>query len=287
VCKEQIANSEYQRGTNVLLQRKRKGEEFAHYLSSDPDMGPAVSMLLFQPPPPSYTDETDQNGRFFRLETSRNQTIGAFFIDAGESHTILFSHGNAEDIGLIYSWFCEVSTVLSVNVMSYDYTGYGINQAEPSEEDVFADSEAAFEYLTVTRGIPPSRIILWGRSLGSGPTCYLAKRQSDLEKPVSGVILSSALLSAYRVAFHFRFSLPGDRFCNADVVQHIKSPVLVIHGTNDEIVPFWHGQELLMAVDKKFRFKPYWVENAGHNNVEAVNTKEFFQHLCLFLDAVS
>jgi fermentation-respiration switch protein FrsA (DUF1100 family) len=248
-------------------------------------MGPAVSLLLFQPPTPSYSADGDE--RFFRLVTAREQTIGAFLIDAGESHTVLFSHGNAEDIGLIYGWFREVSRILRVNVMSYDFTGYGINRSEPSEEDVYADAQAALQYLTVIRGVPPSRIVLWGRSLGSGPTCFLAKRQSDLGKPVCGVILSSPLLSAYRVAFNFRFSLPGDRFCNTDIVGDIRSPVLVIHGTKDEIVPFWHGQELYLGVDKRFRFTPYWVESAGHNNCETLDSKQFFIRLCAFLDAVA
>jgi len=94
-------------------------------------------------------------------------------------------------------------------------------------------------------------------------------------------------MSAYRVALHFRFSLYGDKFCNIDNVPHMKSQTIILHGTHDEIVPFWHGQELHMAVEKKYRFRPYWAQNAGHNNIEAQDTKTFFKRLGHFLDAIS
>jgi len=61
-------------------------------------------------------------------------------------------------------------------------------------------------------------------------------------------------MSAYRVAFHFRFSFPGDKFCNIDRVSKIDSPTMILHGTHDEIVPFWHGQELFLATKESSRF---------------------------------
>lgn len=142
------------------------------------------------------------------------------------------------------------------------------------------------EYLTVIRGIPPSKIILWGRSLGSGPSCHLGKKYSDLGTPVGGIILQSPLMSAYRVAFHFRYSLFGDKFCNIDLIGSVLSPVFIMHGTHDEIVPFWHGQELYLSVEKKFRAKPYWVEEAGHNNIEVQDTAKFFQRVAQFVNTV-
>lgn len=94
-------------------------------------MGAAMSALLFQPPDSSYRSN---DSRFFQLSTTRGQRIHAFFIDREESHTVLFSHGNAEDIGLVWGWFREVARELKVNVMAYDYTGYGPTEEEPSEE---------------------------------------------------------------------------------------------------------------------------------------------------------
>lgn len=120
-------------------------------------MGKAISGLLFQPPsPPSYRNTPN----YFWLYTKRKQKISAFFLDRNAKTTILFSHGNAEDIGMVYDWFREMARVLDVNVMAYDYTGYGLNTSEPCEEDCYADIEAAFGYLTDVVNISPQDIVL-------------------------------------------------------------------------------------------------------------------------------
>ncbi|TMW66230.1 hypothetical protein Poli38472_003995 [Pythium oligandrum] len=246
-------------------------------------MGATLSALVFQPPPPSY----GFTRRYFLLATSKHHRIPAFYIEQERAeYTILFSHGNAEDLGMIFDWFREVARRLHVNVMAYDYSGYGISDGEPSEEAVYADVEAAFAYLVNVKKTPPSKIILYGRSLGSGPTTHIAVRQSHMKQPVAGVILQSPLLSIYRVAFNFRFTIPGDWFCNIDIIDQVESPVTIIHGTRDEVVPFWHGEGLFEQCRQEWRCKPLWVTDAGHNNVEAflcANGDEFFAHLIEFV----
>ena len=153
--------------------------------------------------------------------------------------------------------------------MAYDYTGYGLSSGEePSEEAVFADAEAALEYLVSVVNMPHHNIVLYGRSLGGGPSTYLAQKMSLAGSPPRGLVLQSPFLSAYRVAFHFRFSMPGDQFCNIDRIGDVLCPVYVIHGTNDEVVPFWNGQELFLGVREEFRYPAFWVKDAGHNNIE-------------------
>jgi len=247
-------------------------------------MGASIDKLLFQAPSPSYS-ETDE--RFMHLLTRRGKNISSFFINNSEVYTILFSHGNAEDLGLIYGWFKQVGRILRVNVFSYDYTGYGHNKSKPSEEDCYADIDAAMDYLTNIAGIPPSKVILWGRSLGTGPSCYLASKQSGLGDPVCGLILQSPLMSAFRVALHFRWTLMGDQFANIDILPDVRCPVFIIHGTQDEVVPFWHGQELYLAVHKEHRYPPYWVQDGGHNNVEMIDPQKFFAQVTQFLDVVT
>lgn len=129
-----------------------------------------------------------------------------------------------------------------MNVLVYDYAGYGISRGEASERSCYEDIEAAFEYLRRERKFQPSEIILYGRSLGSGPTCFLAEKYSKAGAPFAGVILQCPILSVYRVALDFRFSLPGDIFCNIDRIATIDSPLTIIHGTRDEVVPFRHGE---------------------------------------------
>ena len=231
-------------------------------------MGSVVTKILFQPPrPASYTTTP----HFFWLYTKLQFKIPGFYIahnPSPDAVTLLFSHGNAEDLGMIYDWFREVARILNVNVMSYDYTGYGLSDGEPAEERVYADIDAAFEYLTQVVNLRPNQIILYGRSLGGGPSTYMAQKMSLAGTPVRGVVLQSPFLSAYRVAFHFRYSMLGDKFCNVDRMGEITCPVFLIHGTNDEVVPFWNGQELYLAVQEEFRYRPFWVHDAGHNNIE-------------------
>jgi len=182
-------------------------------------MGDMISSLLFQPPPPTYLHPS----RHFWLNTETGSRIPAFFIERPSAQiTILFSHGNAEDLGMIYDWFNDLARVLRVNIMAYDYTGYGKSTGTPHEEKCYADIEAAFRYLLEVRRLQPEQIVLYGRSLGSGPSCYLASKSALEGRSVAGVILQSPLCSAYRVAFNFRFTMVGDKFPNIDYAPHIR-----------------------------------------------------------------
>lgn len=247
-------------------------------------MGDMISSLLFQPPPQTYLHPS----RHFWLNTDTGSRIPAFFIERPSAQiTILFSHGNAEDLGMIYDWFNDLARVLRVNIMAYDYTGYGKSSGSaPHEEKCYSDIEAAFAYLLEVRRLQPEQIVLYGRSLGSGPSCYLASKTAMEGRSVGGVILQSPLCSAYRVAFNFRFTIFGDKFPNIDYAPHIRCPVFIVHGTQDEVVPFWHGQELFLALAQPWRAKPFWVEGAGHNNIEALlrPTGMFVDRLIEFLD---
>jgi pimeloyl-ACP methyl ester carboxylesterase len=216
-------------------------------------MGDAISSLLFQPPPATYLHPS----RHFWLDTSNGNRIPAFFIERPNAAvTILFSHGNAEDLGMIYDWFSDLARVLRVNILAYDYTGYGKSTGTPSEENCYSDIEAAYHYLTEVRHIRPEQIVLYGRSLGSGPSCYLATKTAQQGRGVGGLILQSPLLSAYRVAFNFRFTMVGDKFANVDYAPRIACPVFIVHGTQDEVVPFWHGENLFLALPQQWRAKP-------------------------------
>jgi pimeloyl-ACP methyl ester carboxylesterase len=247
-------------------------------------MGDLISSLLFQPPPPTYLHPS----RHFWLTTAYKTRIPAFFIERPNAKvTILFSHGNAEDLGMIYDWFNDLARVLRVNIMAYDYSGYGKSTGNvPCEEYVYSDIEAAYKYLLEVKRLQPEEIVLYGRSLGSGPSCYLAQKTAKEGRSVAGVILQSPLLSAFRVAFNFRFTMVWDKFPNVDYAPFIRCPVFIVHGTQDEVVPFWHGEELFLALEQCWRAKPFWVEGAGHNNIEALlrPSGAFVDKLIEFLD---
>jgi fermentation-respiration switch protein FrsA (DUF1100 family) len=251
-------------------------------------MGSKLSALVFQPPPTNrYARSNGKKRRHHvTLTGKKGESVSAFYIDRKSKLTFLFSHGNAEDLEVIYEWFCEFSKEIHVNVFAYDYEGYGqsVSGQEPddipspvesirsssatSEEKCYANIELAYEYLTNTLNIPSEHILLYGRSLGSGPSCYLAQKLAVQNVKLGGLVLQSPVLSIYRVVLKFRFTLPYDLFPNIDRLPHVSCPVFVIHGTRDEIVPFWHGEELFLAVPVPLRAKPNWVQGGGHNDLE-------------------
>jgi pimeloyl-ACP methyl ester carboxylesterase len=230
--------------------------------------------ILFQPQPGRYHDDKD----IIKLKTSDGMLISATYLPArSATFTILFSHGNAEDLRDIYGDMVAMKNH-GFSVLAYDYHGYGTSQGKPSEENCYRDIDAAYEYLTVTLKVPPNRILLLGRSVGSGPAVDLAAR-----KPVGGLILESAFTSAFRV-FSIGYVIPVDRFRNIDKIAKVTCPVLVAHGRDDEIVPFAHGQQLFAAANEPKRC--LWVDGGNHNDLPEVGGKQYDQALKDFANLV-
>ncbi|WP_333167543.1 alpha/beta hydrolase [Microcoleus sp. Pol12B4] len=173
-------------------------------------------------------------------------------------HTILYSHGNAEDLDGIL-WLLREIRDSGFAVFAYDYQGYGTSQEKHSEYNTYRDIEAAYNYLTPHLGVPAKQIILYGRSVGGGPAINLASRQK-----VGGLVVESSFVSAFRVLTRMSL-LPFDKFVNIDKIGKVRSPVLMIHGKADEVVHFWHGEKLFAAAKQpKLNF---WVDGAGHNDL--------------------
>ncbi len=211
--------------------------------------------LIFRPPAPSYQDDS----RILKLPTSDGETIAAkFYENDAAAHTILFSHGNAEDIGHIEP-FVRLLRDQGFAVLTFDYRGYGLSKGFPSEEKSYKDIDAAYDYLVNDRMIPAERIILHGRSLGGGVVLDIATR-----KPAGGLILESTFTSAARVLTRIKV-LPFDKFDNISKITAVACPVLVIHGKMDNTIPFHHGEELYAAANEPKTH--LWIENAGHNNL--------------------
>ena len=151
----------------------------------------------------------------------------------------------------------------------------------PSEEHCYADIEAAYDFLRSTINVPAKNIVLYGRSLGSGPSCHLAagKSQAKDEDPVGGVILHAPFLSVFRIVVDTGCTVYGDKFPNVDLVPFIKSPVLLV-----QIVPFYHSEKLHDALPKDCRVKPLFIDEMTHNNVHAAVRPLFIARLAEYLE---
>lgn len=230
--------------------------------------------MIFLPQPSSYQD----NPEIIKLKSGENTKISATYLFNNQAtFTILYSHGNSEDLGDIKQILEKIHT-WGFSVFAYDYRGYGTSQGTPTESHAYKDINSAYNYLTQNLKIPPEKIIVLGRSVGGGPAVNLAMR-----KPVAGLIIESSFISAFQVIVPFRI-LPFDKFPNLDNIKKVKCPVLVIHGKADDIIPFAHGEKLFnAAISPKLYL---WVEEANHNDLFGVAGEKYQKILQEFTNLI-
>ena len=230
--------------------------------------------MIFLPGKSTYQDGPD----IIKIETKDGMHISAWYLPNTDAElTILYSHGNAEDIGAIRPYL-EMLRDEGFSVLAYDYRGYGTSDGKPSERGVCQDVEAAYEYLLTQLNTAPNRIIAMGRSVGGAVALHLACR-----KQVSGLVLESSFVTAFRVVTHIPL-LPFDRFRNIDKIKQIRCPILVIHGKDDRIIPFWHGERLFReANEPKLHL---WVAGAGHNDLVWVAGSRYWDVIGQFKNIV-
>ncbi|KAK9188565.1 hypothetical protein WN944_019969 [Citrus x changshan-huyou] len=253
----------------------------------------AAKFAFFPPNPPSYNIVVDEaTGKLrisdvhqrddvdvLKLSTKKGNEIVAMYVkNPSASLTVLYSHGNAADLGQMCPIFTELSVHLNVSLMGYDYSGYGHSSGKPSEQDTYADIEAAYKCLEETYGVKEEDIILYGQSVGSGPTLELAIRLPRLR----AVILHSPILSGLRVMYPVKRTFWFDIYKNIDKIPLVKCPVLVIHGTEDEVVDFSHGKQLWELCKEKY--EPLWLKGGNHCNLELY--PEYLRHLRKFISAI-
>lgn len=228
--------------------------------------------LIFLAPPSSYADTAS----ILKLKTSDGEIISAYYLPGLNSQRLLlYSQGNGEDIGMARS-FLEVFQKQGISVLAYDYPGYGTSTGKPSERGCYRAIEAAHTHATENLGYESSDIILYGRSLGSGPSCWLAEKET-----VAGLILDGAFTSIFRVVTGINI-LPWDKFDNYARLPNIESPVLVIHGTEDRVIPFAHAESNYKRIsgDKKKLI----VTGAGHNNLIEEAGSEYWRSVLTFIN---
>ncbi|KAI3464172.1 hypothetical protein Pfo_020835 [Paulownia fortunei] len=242
----------------------------------------AAKLAFFPPTPPSYKLITDdsrglllhpfphrENVDVLKLPTRRGTEIVAMYVRYPmATSTLLYSHGNAADIGQMYELFIELSIHLRVNLLGYDYSGYGQSTGKPSEHNTYADIEAAYKCLEESYGAKQEDIILYGQSVGSGPTVDLAARLPRLR----AVVLHSPILSGLRVMYPVKRTYWFDIYKNIDKIPLVKCPVLVIHGTADDVVDCSHGKQLYELCQEKY--EPLWIKGGTTHLKKFVSTVE-------------
>lgn len=230
--------------------------------------------LMFPRPAATYA----LGGEYFHLTAPDGVKLAArHWPNPTARHTVLWFPGNGEDLGSLDGYMPEWQK-RGFAVFAVDYRGYGHSEGTPTEAATYRDAAFAVEWLKREKGLPASQIVLMGYSLGSGPAVELATREK-----FAGMILVAPMMSAYRVMTVVPV-LPGDKFRNLAKIGRIKCPVLILHGTDDRIVPIRHGEKLFAAAPEPKR--RLWVQGAGHEDVSDVAGDAYWQAIRKFTESL-
>jgi pimeloyl-ACP methyl ester carboxylesterase len=260
---------------------------------------------VFLSPPPGVWDDPEEIKALNWVATRMGDIIPTIYMLPPSVHRqhrevnlcMLYSHGNAMDLADTVYTLRALAETFDCAVMGYEYPGYGMcsggNSSSISEERCYAALEAAVHCLQDYHKLHPRQIILYGRSLGTGPSTHYASKAG---KNLGGLILQSPLTSVIRTvlpeccqfvntnsnqqrsnsyccsisSFFLRsLFLPFDMFCSIEKIHKIEVPTLITHGKLDRMVPFSHGESLHAALSPYLRtlVPPLWIDESSHNDM--------------------
>lgn len=212
------------------------------------------------------------------------QLHGWYVPAGGGAPVIMWLHGNGGNISHrvenIALWHQS-----GFGVWIFDYRGYGLSQGRPSETGVYADARAAYRHLVESLGVPPERVVIFGRSLGCAVAVELANGV-----PARALILESAFTNVGDMARYHYAWLPGKglwakKFDSTGRLSGLTLPKLFIHGEKDDIVPLWMGKRLYNLAPPPKEF--YLIAGAGHNDTYQVGGPAYFDRLRSFIEPAS
>jgi fermentation-respiration switch protein FrsA (DUF1100 family) len=214
------------------------------------------------------------------LVTTDGFRLSAWYIPgAPEAAVILFCHGNGGNISYLGGPIRQYHD-LGFSTLVFDYRGYGESEGTPDEEGTYRDAQAAWDYLVKERSIPPSRIIVIGRSLGGAVAARLARKQTP-----AALVLESSFTSVPDIAADVYWYFPVRllsrfRYETSDHVRDARCPVLVVHSPDDEIIPYHHGRTLF---DRAPGPKEFLEIGGSHNEGFFLSEAKYQQGLRTFI----
>jgi uncharacterized protein len=180
---------------------------------------------------------------------------------------LLYCHANGDSVGYLGMYLKQLRDEHRLSIFAFDYRGYGRSEGSPNESGVLADGHAAQMWLAERAKLKPADIVLMGRSLGASVAVHLAVKNG-----ARGLILQNATTSMPDAAARIYWFVPvhllmKNRYDSLSIIGRYSGPVLMSHGTADDLVPYELGQKLFAAVpsaQKRF----FTIEGGGHNDME-------------------
>jgi hypothetical protein len=213
------------------------------------------------------------------IETADGVTLHGWFIPGRSSQALLFFHGNAGNISHRLASIRQFQS-LGLSVFIIDYRGYGQSGGRTTESGINRDADAAWRYLTETRGLSGSDIVIFGRSLGAAVASRLATEHQPL-----ALIVESSFTSIPDIAQEIYPWLPARwlsrlRHATRDYVRDVRCPILIIHSRDDEIIPFHHGEAIFAAANQP---RTLLALHGTHNDAWLVDERTYIEGVGAFL----
>lgn len=221
--------------------------------------------------------------------TTDGVRLAAWIVPAGGADTtgmwVLICHGNAGNItfGKRQDFYARLRAI-GVGILAFDYRGFGESDARPMvEAGLYRDAQAAYEFLRRTRGVPANRIVLFGHSLGSGVAVELATHAE-----AAGLVLEGAFTAVDRVAQELYPYFPvraimANHFASIDRIPRVAMPKLILHATDDAVIPFAHSRALFEATTEP---KQLVALTGGHEDAYALDPR-YLQAFAAFVRRVT
>jgi len=234
--------------------------------------------LLYHPTENNYSgDKLTVEIKKVKIITEDNLELLGWYHekDNKKFKTILYLHGNA---GSLENRIHKINNFqdMDINFLILSWRGYSKNKGSPSEAGLYIDARGAVEWLN-KKGIIKENIIIYGESLGTGVATEIAQNEN-----FAGIILESPFTSMIEAGktkypiFPIKFLLK-DKYESNKKIKNIKSPILIMHGKADKLVPFWMGEKLFnLANDPKYSYFPENDDHMMEFNKDLVNSIDQF-----------
>lgn len=250
-------------------------------------LGTAIAARIYYPrllyPAPQDDAQAPAEGTLLTLTARDGAVVHATEL-AGpkDAPVVVYFHGNGVAMG-DELWMARELVRRGLGVVLVEYRGYGLSARKrnppPSEDGLYEDAEAVLGALAA-RGIGPDRIALFGESLGTGVAVEMAARRH-----ASSVVLVTPYTSIPEVASRLAFGLPvrslmRERFDSLAKAAQVHVPVLIVHGTNDAVVPYEMGERLAATLP---RARLITVQGGDHNDLFLAQGARLFDAVADFV----
>ena len=201
--------------------------------------------LLYHPSENNYqNDEVKFDYEEVNIEVENEIKLKSWLInkDFKKLKTLLIFHGNAGDLSNRIYKLNELNK-LKINILLVSWRGFSGNKGSPTEKNLYKDAEAAISWLN-KKNVSNSQIILYGESLGTGIAVEIAKKNNFnsiiLESPFTSIENSAKIYYPYLPVKY----LLKDRYDTINKIKMVKSPIMIMHGEKDDVVPISMGKKL-------------------------------------------